>query len=125
MTRSLTHGHHAGDAPGVIYDASGGVVRRVHLEGDRVIYSSTTPASVNQAILDYAHEMRCANDQHRLSPKTRPIGRHAGVIPLPMYYRWLREYEEKHKPYGIDEQDFLAKKLNSSEFSALRTLRSV
>lgn len=100
-------------------------MRKIHFEGDRAIFSEERSGESLQAILDYAHAMRAANNDHKLSAKTRPEGRHAGTIPDVIFYRWQREYEERHKPYGTDWQDFLAKKLNSYEFSAFRTLGRV
>ena len=93
---------------------SGAIETRVHFEGDEMITEDIMHAKQVQAILDQ-------NQADRSMGHNRfARGRHAARIPLPMLHDWRQDWEKNHTDKW-EWQTFLISKINSRDYSKLRT----
>ena len=89
-------------------------------EGDRVAVVEKVPERLNLAIMQEAHE---ESREHRRGAMVGHTQRHiqpAAAIPLWLKNKWAREMgPRQHDPR--EKQRFERAKLNSNEFSKIRT----
>ena len=87
----------------------------VHVGHDEIITECTQSAPDIQQILDNVKEYR-----NRTGNKlTKHGSRYMGEIPITVFLEWRREWQS-HAQEHISEEEFMARKFNSSEYSLLR-----
>ncbi len=91
-----------------------GAQSRVHISDDEMVLETYTPGKVNQAHLDHVARMR--NQGHNARAK----GRLAASIPSTLYEAWKKEWNRQYKDVWT-WPTYLAMKLNSRDYSYLRT----
>ncbi len=91
-----------------------GVQSRVHIDDNEMILESYTPGKVNQRLLDENHRFRSQGH----NPKAR--GRLAARIPNTLHEAWKKEWKREYKDKWT-WTTYLAMKLNSRDYSYLRT----
>lgn len=95
---------------------NGVIENRVSISGDGEIVSRDIMNARNvQHILDVNKEIRNGAHHNRVAK-----GHKAASIPIPIWSEWRKEWKTKRRDY-MTWQTFLAAKLNSSEYSKLRT----
>jgi len=84
---------------------------RIHFEGEKLI---TEEVQDVEPVLDRAQQLR------GLSQNSRAQTRMVASIPLVVYHNWKKEWRASHHS-NWTWQTFLAMKINSRDYSKLRT----
>lgn len=93
---------------------SNGTYSDVRVNDDELISRDIMPGHAVQSILDGNHELRAT----RQNPKA--FGRHAARIPKTVWTEWRKQWMTTHRQ-DWTWQTFLAMKLNSRDYSHLKT----
>lgn len=96
---------------------AGGVTTAGVFEEDGHIYcTEVMPGNVVQSILDEIHYRR-----EHAPPHPKGSGFHwIGSVPNTLIYKWKVEWRATSKKDGVEFVDFVAARLNSPDFKALR-----
>ena len=93
---------------------SGPIETRLHFDGDVMVSEDIMHGRQVQAILDQNQRDRS------MGHRGHTAGRHAARIPMPMLADWYQDWERNHSDKW-EWMTFLTSKINSRDYSKLRT----